>query len=114
MLNLPFFVHFRFDAWALHFALKKKAWFHGTEYIQAEVEGFDFERTTTVVAGTDHEDLHIAPRSVLVRTKSGELKSIFYSHLVIAAGHESGAIADMARIGRGKGILSVPLPVEPR
>ena len=49
-----------------------------------------------------------------VKTDKGELKTVKYAYCVVAAGHESGKIADMARIGRGEGMLSVPLPVEPR
>lgn len=33
---------------------------------------------------------------------------------IVAAGAESGNIAQMAKIGKGKGFLSTPLPIEPR
>lgn len=33
---------------------------------------------------------------------------------VVAAGAESGKIAKLAKIGTGPGVLTVPLPVEPR
>lgn len=52
--------------------------------------------------------------NIQVRTKSGEIKSIKFAIAVIAAGAFSNDIAKMAKIGCGPGMLSVPLPVEPR
>lgn len=105
-----------FDAWAFHFGMKRKAIHLGTEYIQAEVIGFDFEDSTICVAGMDPlvDDDHIRTNRAIVRTPSGEKKTIDFAHCLIAAGHESATVAEMARIGRGPGLLSVPLPVEPR
>lgn len=104
----------RFDAWAYHFALKRKAYYLGTEYVHAEVVGFDFEASTYCVAGMEPGEEHNMAKRVIVKTPEGELKTIDYAYCVIAAGHESANIAEMARIGRGEGMLSVPLPVEPR
>jgi FAD-dependent oxidoreductase domain-containing protein 1 len=105
----------RFDAWALLFGLKRKACHLGTEYVQAEVVGFEFDEDSTWTSvGTDYGEKHPALKAVIVKTPRGELKTIHFAYCVIAAGHESANIAEMARIGRGKGILSVPLPVEPR
>jgi len=106
---------FRFDAWALLFGLKRKAVHLGAEYVQAEVVGFVFdENSTWVTAGMDYDEKHAAVKAVIVRTPKGELKTIHFAYCIIAAGHESANIAEMARIGRGQGVLSVPLPVEPR
>ncbi|OXA59009.1 FAD-dependent oxidoreductase domain-containing protein 1 [Folsomia candida] len=104
-----------FDAWAFLFGLKRKACELGTEYVESEVVGFKFEEDDgTIVAGMDHDEEHTAIKAAIVRTPTGELKTIHFAYCIIAAGHESGNIAAMARIGRGEGMLSVPLPVEPR
>ncbi|CAL8139548.1 unnamed protein product [Orchesella dallaii] len=103
-----------FDAWALHFGLKRKSVFHGAEYVQAEVVGFDFEESTTVVAGADAFDRHEKAQRAILKTPSGEMKTVDFAYCIIAAGHESGNIAEMARMGRREGMMSVPLPVEPR
>lgn len=33
---------------------------------------------------------------------------------IIAAGADSGKVAQLAKVGNGKGFLSTPLPIEPR
>ncbi len=105
----------RFDAWAFLFGLKRKACQLGTEYVEAEVVGFKFEENDgMVVAGMDYGEPHNAVKAIIIRTPEGEIKTIHFAYCIIAAGHESTNIAYMARIGRGEGILSVPLPVEPR
>lgn len=45
---------------------------------------------------------------------NGEERTVTFSVCVIAAGAQSGNIARLAKIGNGAGILSCPLPVEPR
>lgn len=113
--SILMFVMHRFDAWAFLFGLKRKACELGTEYVESEVVGFKFEEDDgTIVAGMDHDEEHTAIKAAIVRTPTGELKTIHFAYCIIAAGHESGNIAAMARIGRGEGMLSVPLPVEPR
>jgi len=66
------------------------------------------------MAGQEHGEKHQKLDKVIVKTPAGELKTIKFAYSVLAAGWESGRIAEMARIGRGLGILSVPLPVEAR
>lgn len=105
-----------FDAWALLFGMKRKACALGAEYVQAEVVGFQFEANNNLflAAGMEMGDKYDAIKAVIVRTPSGALKTVHFGYCVIAAGHESSNVAYMARMGRGEGILSVPLPVEPR
>jgi len=106
---------FRFDPWSLLYGLQKKAIYHETEFISAEVVGFEFDEASyTMVSGLEDTDKHSKLEQVIVRTPSGELKTIKFAICVVAAGHESARIAEMARIGRGEGTLSVPVPVEPR
>jgi len=49
-----------------------------------------------------------------VKTPEGKLKPLDFTHCVVATGYESRKVAGMAGIGTGKGILSCPLPVEPK
>lgn len=49
-----------------------------------------------------------------VKLPNGEEKTITFSICVIATGSETNEIAKLAKIGTGKGILSVPVPVERR
>lgn len=66
--------------------------------------------------GVLYSDFSIKVMIILfqVRTKSGEVRSVKFGIVIIAAGPFSAEVARMARIGTGKGILSIPLPVEPR
>jgi FAD-dependent oxidoreductase domain-containing protein 1 len=49
-----------------------------------------------------------------VKTANGEIRSVKFGIVIIAAGPFSGKVARMARIGTGDGMLSISLPVEPR
>jgi len=94
---------------------KKKKGQLGVEYAEAEVVGWKFEdRDDTLVGGGEYGDRHATITGVIVRQPNGELKTIQFGLGCIAAGHESSNLAHMARIGRGDGLLSVPLPIEPR
>lgn len=105
----------RFDPWSLLTAFRQKAISLGVEYVKADVVGFEFKESIfNQVAGMDPDERHEALERVLVRGSDGETKGIKFANCVLAAGHESGAIAEMARIGRYPGVRSVPLPVEPR
>lgn len=52
--------------------------------------------------------------NVVVKLPDGSVEPIKFGLCVIAAGAQSGKIAELARIGKGTGMLSVPLPIEPR
>lgn len=49
-----------------------------------------------------------------IKTDDGEIKTIKFSIAIIAAGAFSSDIAELADIGTGEKLLSVPLPVVPR
>lgn len=49
-----------------------------------------------------------------VKLPNGEEKTITFAICVLATGSETNEIAKLANIGLGKGILSVPVPVEKR
>lgn len=87
----------------------------GVEYAHAEVVGFEFkERYDYTLAGKEPGTPYHGLETIIVRNQRGELKTIKFALAILAAGAHSGKIAEMARIGRGEEILSVPLPVEPR
>lgn len=45
---------------------------------------------------------------------NGEIQQLVFGICIIAAGANSGKIAQLVKVGTGKGFLSTPLPVEPR
>lgn len=101
-----------FDPWSLLCALKNKAVYLGAQYVNAEVKAFQYEEDI----GAYEYDMTPAKnlRSVIIKTKDGETKKISFAVAIIAAGAFSGDVAEMADIGVGEDILSVPLPVVPR
>ncbi|XP_015120491.1 FAD-dependent oxidoreductase domain-containing protein 1 isoform X2 [Diachasma alloeum] len=103
-----------FDPWSLLSAFKKKAVNLGTEYVNAEVKGFIFRKDEQViVSGTGYERYQ-GLNHVVVKTENDEKKVIQFALCVIAAGAHSGEVARLAKVGCGPGLLTVPLPVEPR
>lgn len=101
-----------FDPWSLLCAFKRKAIHLGVKYINAEVKAFQYRK----IPGAYDENMDPIKRldSVVIETNEGEVKAIQFSAAVIAAGAFSGDVAELADIGTGEGILSVPLPVVPR
>ncbi|CAG7682933.1 unnamed protein product [Allacma fusca] len=104
-----------FDPWSLLYGFKRKAMALDVEYVQAEVVGFEFRsRTDLTISTLEEGEPYEGIDKILIKTTKGELKTVKFAFAIVAAGHESGKIAEMARIGRGEQLLSVPLPVEPR
>ncbi|XP_012216679.1 FAD-dependent oxidoreductase domain-containing protein 1 [Linepithema humile] len=101
-----------FDPWSLLCALKRKATYLGVQYVNADVKAFQYVQEP----GTYERDMTPAKKlnNVVVKTKDGEIKKIEFSSVIIAAGAFSGDVAELADIGMGKDLLSVPLPVVPR
>ncbi|XP_037806168.1 FAD-dependent oxidoreductase domain-containing protein 1 [Lucilia sericata] len=103
-----------FDPWALLMGFKKKAQEYGAHFVNGEVVGFEFkEQSDVIVRGNDTGDYQGLDKLV-VKMPNGETRTIKFAVCVLAAGAYSGEIARKARIGTGRGMLSVPLPVEPR
>lgn len=101
------------DPWSLLNAFKKKAISLGTEYVVGETDSFDFEvLPDTSVEGQPGE--YYQPYRLNVKTADGQVRSIRFAILIIAAGAYSGEVAKLAGIGNGKGYLAAPVPVEPR
>ncbi|KAL5285254.1 FOXRED1.2 family protein [Megaselia abdita] len=89
-----------FDPWALLMGFKNKAKEMGAQFVDAEVDGF----------ACKDNDLN----EVNIRMENGDRKSIKFNQCILASGAKSGDIGRMANIGTGSGVLSVPIPVEPR
>lgn len=123
-----------FDPWSLLNSLKKRSIQLGAEYVEGDVEGFEFKDQPDmhmtgvegVYKGLDSLNvnfkyyfcyaayLDVRKKNLQVKLPSGETRSIKFGIAVIATGPNSGKVARMARVGMGEGLLSVPLPVEPR
>ncbi|XP_063702521.1 FAD-dependent oxidoreductase domain-containing protein 1-like [Culicoides brevitarsis] len=103
-----------FDPWSLLCAFKNRAIEYGAHYTQAEVVGFQIETDETTMS--PHDDFgHLQKLDkAIVKMPNGEIRTIKFAICVLAAGAQSGKIAKMANIGTGRGVLNVPLPVEPR
>lgn len=103
-----------FDPWALLMGYKTKAKEYGAHFIDGEVNGFEFrDQSDIVIVGgkdTDYKPLD----QVKIQMASGEEKQIKFALCVIASGSKSGDIGRLAHIGTGTGLLSLPIPVEPR
>ncbi|XP_046746070.1 FAD-dependent oxidoreductase domain-containing protein 1 [Diprion similis] len=103
-----------FDPWTLLSGLKNKAVHLGAEYIAAEAVEFEFKQKPNIEVSGVPAGQYVGLDKLKVRTCSGVERSIEFAITIIAAGAHSNDIAKMAKIGTGPGMLSVPLPVEPR
>jgi len=103
-----------FDPWSLLYALKRKAISLGVEYVDGEAVGFEFKKMPDMLMDGIEPGSYETVEKVLVKTANGEIRSVKFGIVIIAAGPFSAKVARMARIGTGDGMLSIPLPVEPR
>ncbi|XP_011506222.1 PREDICTED: FAD-dependent oxidoreductase domain-containing protein 1-like [Ceratosolen solmsi marchali] len=103
-----------FDPWSLLYALKCKALSLGVDYVTAEAKGFSFKIDKNAFVSGVQQGEHQQLEYLVVQTEDGQLRPMYFSKCIIAAGAFSGNIAKMAKIGYDKDMLSVPLPVEPR
>ncbi|XP_050529128.1 FAD-dependent oxidoreductase domain-containing protein 1-like isoform X2 [Daktulosphaira vitifoliae] len=103
-----------FDAWSLLDAFRKKAKSLGTYYVEGEVIDFGFKIDTSIVVEGDENKEYEGINSVKVKLPNGELQQMVFGLCIIAAGADSGKVAQLAKLGNGKGFLSTPLPIEPR
>lgn len=101
-----------FDPWALLSAFKKKSISLGTTYVNGEVIGFEFENISPFQ--DDDKDPLYRTHYLYLKDELGEIHCVEFAYLVVAGGPFSADIAQMLHIGLGPGLLSTPLPVEPR
>lgn len=103
-----------FDPWSLLMGFKHKAQNLGVDYVDGEAINFEFElREDINVAGVPFGEYE-GTNNLIVKMDDGSVKRITFATCIIAAGAQSGNVARLARIGNGPGLLSMPLPVEPR
>lgn len=114
-----------FDTWQLLSAIREKNITLGVQYIKGEVEGFEFERHRTRAEPHAMEDYDVADHEKL---RSQRITGVFVrpqmsdtsarpirAHMIVnAAGPWAGKIAELAGIGKGEGLLAVPVPVCPK
>ena len=103
-----------FDPWMLLYLMKKRAIEHGAHYLHGEVTGFEFMKQTDMMVEGVEQGTYESIDKVIVKMPDGSVEPIKFGICVIAAGAQSGKIAKMARIGQGPGMLTIPLPIEPR
>jgi FAD-dependent oxidoreductase domain-containing protein 1 len=103
-----------FDPWSLLCGYKRKAQEYGAHYINGEVIGFEYRSQPDIMSEGVDPGTYEGLERVLVKMPDGEVRPIKFAIAVIAAGAQSGHVSKLARIGTGRGMLSVPLPVEPR
>lgn len=103
-----------FDPWSMLYSLKKRSIEYGAHYLNAEVLGFEFKpQPDMIVEGVEAGKYESVDRAV-VRMPDGSVEPIKFGICIIAAGAQSGKVGKLARIGNGPGVLSIPLPIEPR
>ncbi|KAK0074234.1 hypothetical protein PV326_012612, partial [Microctonus aethiopoides] len=104
-----------FDSEVLVEAMKRKAFALGVEYATGEVKGFVFNKTPNVPISSHYkEEDYRSTHHVVIKTADGSKRVVQFAEIVLAAGHDTGRIARLAKIGKCSGMLSVPLPVVPR
>ncbi|CAH0557727.1 unnamed protein product [Brassicogethes aeneus] len=103
-----------FDPWSLLQILKKGAKDLGTEYIHGDVVDFNFTARSDIMVEGTQQGSYEGINELIVQLPNGERKPIKFAYCILAAGGHSGEIAELAKIGLGPGMLSVPLPVQNR
>lgn len=103
-----------FDPWTLLYNLKKRSIEHGAHYLNAEVIGFEFKKQEDMLVEGVEAGTYDGIERAIVKMPDGSVEPIKFGLCIIAAGAQSGKVAELARIGRGPGVLTIPLPIEPR
>ncbi|KAI6190960.1 putative fad oxidoreductase [Aphelenchoides bicaudatus] len=107
-----------FDPWQLLAALREKNITLGVLYVQGEVEGFRFHKDPRFsdAVGIEEDIKSRRMSGVYFKPKmSGSSARPIETYQVInCAGPWTGQICEMAGIGKGTGVLSVPVPIKLR
>ncbi|KAI4464229.1 sarcosine dehydrogenase-related [Holotrichia oblita] len=103
-----------FDSWALFCLLKKGAMNLGAQYVTGELNDFVFTNRHDIEVEGVQPGNYEGIDEVIVKLPDGQMKSIHFSICVLACGTDTGDVAKLARIGKGEGLLSIPLPIEKR
>lgn len=103
-----------FDPYALLMGLKRTAKRLGAHFIEGEAVGFEFRSQPDIFMEGIEQGSFQGLDKVQVKLPNGDIRTIKFGAAIIAAGCRSGEVAKLANIGKGAGMLSIPLPVEPR
>ncbi|KAG5889634.1 hypothetical protein JTB14_028914 [Gonioctena quinquepunctata] len=104
-----------FDPWSLLTVLRDGAKKLGAEYIQGEAVDFLFQERENIVVEGVEEGTYESTNAIVVKLPNeDQFRTIEFSICIIAAGCESGEVAQLAKVGVGPGMLSIPLPIEKR
>ncbi|XP_021189216.3 FAD-dependent oxidoreductase domain-containing protein 1 [Helicoverpa armigera] len=103
-----------FNPWALLMATLRKSRDLGTTYVNGEVIGFELEKQKDVLMEGVTPGGYERINKVIYKTEDGEEYAIKFAICVLAAGHNSGELSKLAKVGTGDGILSMPLTIERR
>ncbi|XP_052094541.1 FAD-dependent oxidoreductase domain-containing protein 1-like isoform X1 [Mytilus californianus] len=101
-----------FDPWLLLKAFRQKNVNNEVTYVKGEVVGFQQTNNpgSHIGSSTDFQTLN----NIDIKDEEGNLHQMHFSLVINCAGAWAGEIAEMAGIGPGKDVFSIPLPVEPR
>ncbi|XP_052756904.1 FAD-dependent oxidoreductase domain-containing protein 1 isoform X2 [Galleria mellonella] len=102
------------NPWALLKGFIQKSQQLGTIYINGEVVGFEMEKQRDVLMEGVAPGTFEKISRVIYRTPDNEEHTIKFAACILAAGHKSGEIAKLAKVGQSDGLLSIPLPIESR
>lgn len=86
----------------------------GVDYVDGEAIRFEFDLSEYMTVQGVGEGEYNRTNHVIAKLPDGTVKRITFATAIIAAGPWSGGIAEKLDIGKGSGMLSVGLPVEPR
>lgn len=103
-----------FNSWALLKGLIQKSTELGTNYVNAEVAGFEVEKQKDVLMEGVKPGTFERINKILYKTEDDVEHSLKFAICVLAAGHDSGYLTKLAGVGTGENILKVPLPIEKR
>ena len=103
-----------FDPWALLMGFKKRAIEYGAHYVEGEVTDFRFKLEPDINMQGVEFGTYNGIEKLKVKLKNNEEREIKFALCIIAAGASSGEVAKLAKIGVGKDLLSIPVPIEPR
>lgn len=86
----------------------------GVDYVDGEAIRFEFELSDNMTVVGVPQGEYNRSNHVIVKLPDGTVKRVTFATAIIAAGPWSAGIAEKLGIGKEGGMLSVPLPVEPR
>jgi hypothetical protein len=99
-------------------AMKAKAGYWGTKFVEGEAVGFDFVEQPGYMLSEDHiTDFNKVSHVVVrVKTPNGQVedRKIQAAYYILATGAHSAELAEKTGIGHGKGMFRHKLPIEPR